>query len=54
LKSLNQTSNNNNNNNKIIIINSNEEVYEDVMVQTKGHNASNSYLLGDYINKEVG
>ena len=23
------------------------------MVQTKGHNASNSYLLGDYINKEV-
>ena len=24
------------------------------MVQTKGHNASNSYLLGDYINKEVG
>ena len=23
------------------------------MVQTKGHHASNSYLLGDYINKEV-
>ena len=24
------------------------------MVQTKGHNASNSYMLGDYINKEGG